>query len=430
MNKQRLVIWILSGLLVLAAAAAVQQHVVARRLAAQLKMFDEHRERFAAIRSHPLYSARDAAETERPDGARSSGAVAGSDAMDAGGTKTAASGGNEAAAGNGADAHAEGFDEKKRSGEPMTTGASDAGRAAPGAHSGQSAASAGQQRTGMEGQERNGHGRQGKGREATAQAIERSKALLAQAQAHVREGDYTAAEELLHKSLEQDSGNTRAWKEMAQLQRRLGLTDMEIETYQRWMDTAPEDSDPYYLMAEAYARVGMDAEARQYLTAYESMANDTMGDYVRMSHLYRTMNAREDEGRILSQWMNKTPESVDAQRAWADYQRRMGNFSGALAQYEAIASTMPDNPMPYTQMAEIYRRNGDYATAQQHYETALALRPGDISTMNRLADARYASGDLQGAINVYAEIMALEPGSRAAEQAERRALQIQRQLEP
>jgi Flp pilus assembly protein TadD len=207
------------------------------------------------------------------------------------------------------------------------------------------------------------------------------------------------------------------------------MTDAEMQTYQQWMDSVAGDKDPYYMMAEALTRIGMDDEARDYLAAYEDSAQGTTGDYVRLSHLYRTMNAREDEGRVLSQWMETAPESTDARQAWADYQRRMGNYGEALAQYEGMAAATPDNPMPYRQMAEIYRRNGDYVMAEQQYETALAVRPGDISTMNRLADVRYAAGDLEGAMNVYSEIMAIEPGSRAAEQAERHVIQIQRQLQ-
>ena len=268
-----------------------------------------------------------------------------------------------------------------------------------------------------------------KQKEASSNETQQSNALLIQAQRRIQDGDYDTAQALLQQSVEQDTGNSRAWKQMAQLQRQLGMTDSEIGTYQQWMDSVPEDNEPYYMAAEAYARVGMDAEAREYLAAYESMAQGTTGDYVRMSHLYRSLNDREDEGRILSQWTETAPESMDARHAWADYQRRMGNYGEALAQYESMAAMTPDNPLPYRQMAEIYRRNGDYVQAQQQYETALAVRPGDISTMNRLADVRYTAGDLNGALNVYAEIMALEPGSRAAEQAERRATQIERQLQ-
>jgi tetratricopeptide (TPR) repeat protein len=268
-----------------------------------------------------------------------------------------------------------------------------------------------------------------KQKEASSNEAQQSNALLQQAQQRIQDGDYETAQALLQQSVEQDTRNSKAWKQMAQLQRQLGMTDSEIGTYQQWMDSVPEDNEPYYMAAEAYARVGMDAEAREYLAAYESMAQGTTGDYVRMSHLYRSLNDREDEGRILAQWTETAPESMDARHAWADYQRRMGNYGEALAQYESMAAMTPDNPLPYRQMAEIYRRNGDYVQAQQQYETALAVRPGDISTMNRLADVRYTAGDLNGALNVYAEIMALEPGSRAAEQAERRATQIQLQLQ-
>jgi len=322
-----------------------------------------------------------------------------------------------------ADPSINGTKQKTSDAAPATSETASATMAASGSSSGQSA---------QDSAKSNGtpsRKKDKKTEKASEKATQQSNALLSKAQQHIQEGDYETAQVLLQESLAQDAGNTKAWKQLAQLQRQLGMTDAELQTYQQWMDSVSGDNDPYYMMAEALARIGMDDEAREYLAAFEDAAQGTTGDYVRLSHLYRTINDRENEGRILSQWLQTAPESTDARQAWADYQRRMGNYGEALAQYETMAAAMPDNPMPYRQMAEIYRRNGDYAMAEQQYETALAMRPGDISTMNRLAEVRYAAGDLQGALNVYTEIMAIEPGSRAAEQAERHAAQIERRIQ-
>lgn len=262
-----------------------------------------------------------------------------------------------------------------------------------------------------------------------AQSIEKSNQLVNRALGLMREGDLLSAEELLQQSLEENISNQKAWLQMARLQRKLGLTDAEIGVYQQWMEARPGDGSPYYMLAETYTKLGQDAEARYYLSQFESLSGNNVDNYARTAQLYRQLQDRAEEGRLLSQWIAEAPDSTDAQRAWADYQRRLGGYDAALSQYALMASTMPNNPMPYQQMGDIYRRLGNYAQAQNQYETALSLRPGNIAVLDRLADTRYRTGDMQGALDAYMEIIDIEPGSRTAETAERRIAAIERQVQ-
>lgn len=261
------------------------------------------------------------------------------------------------------------------------------------------------------------------------QRTAKSNSLVVQAQDMMREGRYDQAEALLRESLEEDIHNQAAWQQIARLQHKMGYTDAEIDTYMQWMEASPSDTAPYYKLASAYARLGRDDEARYYMSEYEARSSSELTNYALSASLYRQIEDREQEGRVLSQWLAAAPESVDAQQAWADYNRRIGGYDVALSQYESLADIMPNNPMLYRQMGDIYRRMGDYAQAQAQYEAAINLRPGDTDTLGRLGTVYLQSGDYEGALGAYSEIIALEPGSNAAENAQRRINSIEQQLQ-
>lgn len=262
-----------------------------------------------------------------------------------------------------------------------------------------------------------------------AQRTAKSNSLVVQAQDLMRTGQYDQAEALLQQSLEEDVQNQSAWQQMARLQHKMGYTEAEIDTYLQWMQASPADAAPYYKLASTYAALGRDDDARYYIGEYEARSGNEVTNYTLSASLYRQIEDREQEGRVLSQWLAAAPESVDAQQAWADYNRRTGGYDVALSQYEALAAVMPNNPMLYRQMGDIYRRVGDYAQAQSNYEAALNLRPSDIDTLGRLATVHMQNGDYEGALGAYSEIIALEPGSNAAENAQRYINNIEQQLQ-
>ncbi len=272
--------------------------------------------------------------------------------------------------------------------------------------------------------------RQPKGRDSReVPDAAKSRELLNLAQEMMQQGRYDVAEEKLAQSLEEDETNRMAWQQLARLQHKQGLTEAEINTYLDWMEASPGDAAPYYQLASTYARQGQDAEARYYLGEYESLSGGQTYTFSQAAAVYRQLEDRGEEGRVLSQWLATAPESVDARQAWADYNRRLGGYDVALTQYQQLASIMPNNPRLYQQIGDVYRQLGDYGQAQMQYENALNLRPTDTGILGRLADLNYQNGDLNGALAAYNEIIVLEPGSNAAERAQRRIISIEEHLQ-
>ena len=252
--------------------------------------------------------------------------------------------------------------------------------------------------------------------------------LVEQAKQLFKSGDYEAARGLMMQSLEEDPKNRDAYRNLTQMQRRMGLVDEEMLTYQQWMENMPNDALARYLAADSFARNGYDAEARDYTAQFQAMSDGDLRAYPMTADLYRRLGLRAEEGATLQQWLSGVPQSPDAHRAMGEYYRRMGDYNAAVAEYQNVAMLTPNNPAAYVSMGNIYRQGGEYANAMVQYQQALALRPGNIDVIGQLAATQRQLGDLNGAINSYGQIIALEPGTRAAANAEQQINRIERQL--
>lgn len=254
--------------------------------------------------------------------------------------------------------------------------------------------------------------------------------LVNQAAKLMKSGNYEEAQALLEQSLAADPANRQAWKTLASLQRQTGMADQELQTYADWMEAMPDDALARYLAAGAFARNGLDTEARQYLADFQNMSQGDLRVYPMAAQMYQQMGMRAEEGDALRQWVAAAPDAADARRLMGDYYRRMGDTNAALTEYQTMAALQPGSPSAYVQMGNLYRQTGQYAAAVGQYETALDLRPGNVTTLGRLADAQRLSGDLNAAAGTYNQVIALEPGSQAAVAAAASLRRIERQLNP
>lgn len=259
-------------------------------------------------------------------------------------------------------------------------------------------------------------------------ATERSRQLAKQARDALELGEYAAAEELLRESLEEDPTNGLAYKALAQMQRKLGLSEEEIQTYKDWMDAVPGDALPHYQLATTYERMGFDAEALRELEQFGQMSQGNLATYPMMANLYRRLDMRPEEREALQSWVQSASNSPDAHRSMGDFYRRAGNYNAALNEYGQVVNLLPNNPAAYLNMGSVYERLRMYDAAQQQYAAAVELRPNDLSLHMQLGNVQRQGGDLSGALQTYGNVITLEPGSREAQQADRAIARIERQL--
>ena len=84
---------------------------------------------------------------------------------------------------------------------------------------------------------------------------------------------------------------------------------------------------------------------------------------------------------------------------------RSGDYSGAVAAYEAAEQASPDDGELKRNLGVAYLRTGQHDRALAKLEEARALRPGDPRVHFFLADAHEALGDFEGALLAYRDYL-------------------------
>lgn len=84
---------------------------------------------------------------------------------------------------------------------------------------------------------------------------------------------------------------------------------------------------------------------------------------------------------------------------------RSGDYSGAVAAYEAAEQASPDDGELKRNLGVAYLRSGQQERALAKLEEARALRPGDPTVHFFLADAHEAVGDFEGALLAYRDYL-------------------------
>jgi tetratricopeptide (TPR) repeat protein len=264
--------------------------------------------------------------------------------------------------------------------------------------------------------------------EVSPEDAEQSKRLLNQARQAIKDGDFSAAADMLKRSITADPGNRQAYTQLALMQKSLGLTQDEMQTYKDWMEAMPKDSLPHYLLAGAYLRMGQTTEAYGELSQFRDMSNGSLPSYPMTASMLRQLGLRPEEKTTLEAWTNAAPASPDAHRALADFYRRSGNLNAALNEYQTVTSLTPGDISAYTNTGRIYQSMGMQTEAQAQYTAALGIRPNDTSVLNLLAGSYRTAGDFQAALDTYQNIVDLEPDSALARQAARNIAAIERRL--
>jgi uncharacterized protein (TIGR02996 family) len=94
----------------------------------------------------------------------------------------------------------------------------------------------------------------------------------------------------------------------------------------------------------------------------------------------------------------------------ADYHRRHGDYTRAVAEYTEALKLQPGSASDYRMRGRCHYQQGEYAQALADYNEALRLEPGGAESHSDRADALRQLGEYGQAVAEYTEALRLEPG--------------------
>ncbi len=244
-----------------------------------------------------------------------------------------------------------------------------------------------------------------------------------------KDGKFDQALSLLQQSVKEDPDNPDAWRNLAAVQRQMGNSKAELQTYQQWMGARPADSQARYMAAQAYARNGMEGQALKYLTQYESMSGGSPQSAGLAAKVYKQLNMPKQEGDALRRAASGAPSTVQVHQQLGDYYQRQGQSDQALAEYQAALQIAPNDAKAAVQMGNTYMTLGQTDMAQSEYEAALEANPNSIEALMRLAEIQHANGDLQASIGYYQQISNLAGQLREGINANQHIADINREIQ-
>jgi tetratricopeptide (TPR) repeat protein len=108
--------------------------------------------------------------------------------------------------------------------------------------------------------------------------------------------------------------------------------------------------------------------------------------------------------------LEKEPGDFGSRANLASVYRSKGEFTKAVAQYEALVDTQPNNPDFLGALADAYNGVGRYDTAISTAQRMLAVSPGNGSAyvtwakaLEKKADARCEATDYDGGVALYGQ---------------------------
>ncbi len=188
----------------------------------------------------------------------------------------------------------------------------------------------------------------------------------------------------------------------------LGIYSLQLELTKRCVDLQPGDDWSWAQYSDALLRVHRLKEALEaYLRAEEFgaglVAKSGRADVLKV--MGRLDEALAEYNNIIATY----PENAIAKNGRADVLKAMGRFDEALAEYNTIIAAYPEDAFAKSGRADVLKVMGRFDEALAEYNTIMAEYPENAIVKNGRADVLKVMGRLDEALAEYNTIIATYP---------------------
>ena len=230
------------------------------------------------------------------------------------------------------------------------------------------------------------------------------------------QNDYAGAEPHLRYAVEQQPDLTKIRTLLAMCERHLGKTDLariEFETVLTQLKEPKLRTEAGLELIELYTATGDLAKAAGVVSI---LREGTPTDPRILYAAYRIYT--DLAGEALLDMSVVAPDSGQMHQAMAHELGRIGDRTGAIADYRAALAADPQLPGVHFELAEALHSSPETSLkeeAEQEYRVAVAENPLDEKALSRLGDIVLEKGNLDEAEKYYKQALAIVPGEVDAE---------------
>jgi len=263
----------------------------------------------------------------------------------------------------------------------------------------------------------------------------------------IQRQDYSAAEQLLHKAVEDDAQNHVAWFYLGFVENALSKPDDSIAAYRKSVSAKPDVFESNLNLGLQLAKAGQ-PDAEQFLRAATKLKPTSHVDegharaWLSLAHVletskpedaiaaYRqaaTLQPKDPEPHLaaglLLEKQNKfadaeqeykavvaiDPDSIEAATGLANIYMRGKRLPEAETQLRKVVTAHPDQAAVHVQLGRVLAAQGKNDDAIAELESAAKLAPSDLSVQRDLADLYDLAGKPDKAEAAYRTLIAAHP---------------------
>jgi cellulose synthase operon protein C len=231
--------------------------------------------------------------------------------------------------------------------------------------------------------------------------------LLNASRAHAELGELGPAREQLVNALALEPENVVMLASLVELERRAGRYDAAAQALVRLQRAAPR-GDPRVVLLGGEVLLGQQrfAEAQQ---AFQEALRLGMGSRAAIG-LFETRRrgGLADPAAPLIAWLEESPDDLTARAMLADHYLTLGDHAAAIAEYEKLIASAPDNPLVLNNLAWLYGEAGN-PRAVELARRAHELVPDNANIADTLGWILHKRGDNAEALELLAGAVAAAP---------------------
>ncbi len=205
---------------------------------------------------------------------------------------------------------------------------------------------------------------------------------------------------------------------LARVLQRTGDNDRAIGLLKEGIAETPQNVNAYYLLAEAYSRVGNQAEGRRVLSqALTLIAHSTKEGALEtadLAGLYGRLGDYNNALDLCSKLLSKTPDLLSALYNCGNIDFQVGRYADAEKLLLQAVQQDPGEPSPLYWLGRVHLQAGLTMQAQQDFSNAVAMRPEVYDYHYWLAQTFEKRGDIPGARQQYQKALRIKPESQEA----------------
>jgi tetratricopeptide (TPR) repeat protein len=244
-------------------------------------------------------------------------------------------------------------------------------------------------------------------------------------------GRLDESRKLYEELVKQDAGLAAGWYGAGRVLAALGETGNAIESLSKACELFPQYGSAHYALAQAFRKMGKEAQAQQHLKMYE--ANKTalppagdpyMAELSRLNrgaaYLLRLARDAEEQGKMDEalqfslRALSADEKSVQAHTNLISIYGRMGQAEKAAEHYrQAIALNQNQADAHYNYGVLLFAQKR-FAEAKKPFEKAISINPQYAEAHNNLGYLLEMEGNAALAIRHYQEAIASRPDYRLA----------------